>query len=182
MIARSELPSISSILTGLGINPNQHGRTKCPIHQGENKQAFSYNDAKGLWYCFRCGFGGDAIDLVKRSLDVDFVGALRWLGLSSDFIKAPDPAVLRQYRIRTGLKNWAHDLQRELRDQFYHRSKIEMNGKRRLLRDPEDCIGWELLSVAYTGIPFDELERRLDLLNGTDEQQLEIFRQMRSAE
>jgi hypothetical protein len=182
MIDHSQLPPISSILSHLGIAPGRHGRTQCPIHQGENKQAFSYNDDKGQWFCFRCGFGGDAIDLVKHSLDLDFKSALRWLGLEPRSIKAPDPAIVRKRRVRQGLRCWAHKLQRRLRDEFYYRTKIEYYGTRRLKADPEDEIGWSLLEIAYKGAPLDELERILDLLIGTEEQQLEAFKQMGAEE
>ncbi len=181
MIDRAALPSISNILAELGISPNRHGRTKCPIHGGDNRQAFSYNDDKGVWYCFRCGFGGDAIDLVKRAMDTDFIGALRWLGLEPGIMKAPDPVIVRQRRIRQGLKSWAHKLQRKLRDEFYLRSKIEYHGKRRLQKSSDDSIGWELLSIAYKGIPLCELECWLDLLNGTEEQQIKAYKLWRTA-
>jgi hypothetical protein len=181
MIGRAALPSISNILFNLGIKPGKHHRNECPIHRGQNSQVFSYNDDKGVWYCFRCGFGGDAIDLVKRAMDTDFKGAMRWLGLEPGTIPAPDPAIVWQRRIQRGLRSWAHRLQRELRDEFYYRSKIEMYGKGRLAKDIEDRVGWELLSVAYSGVPLDELERLMDLLIGKEEQQLEIFKQMRAA-
>jgi hypothetical protein len=181
MIDHAQLPQISNILSNMGINPGKHGRNECPIHQGENRQAFSYDDDKGVWYCFRCGFGGDAIDLVKRAMDTDFKGAMRWLGLEPGVVEPPDPVIIRQRRVRQGLRSWAHKLQRRLRDEFYYRSKIEYHAKRRLQCDPEDRIGWELLSVAYAGIPLEELERQLDLLIGTEEMQLEIFKQERRA-
>jgi hypothetical protein len=182
MIDRTRLPLISQILCSMGIRPGRHGRNECPIHQGQNKQAFSYNDNKGVWYCFRCGFGGDAIDLVKRAMDTDFVGALRWLGLEPGSVKTPDPAILRRRRIREGLRRWANTLQRELRDEFYLRSRIEHHAKMRVRENPDDDIGWKLLAVAYTGIPLDVLENWLDLLNGTEEQQVEMYRQWRTAE
>lgn len=181
MIDRAQLPPISNILSNMGITPNRHGRTLCPIHQGENKQAFSYDDDKGVWFCFRCGFGGDAIDLVKRAMDTDFPGALRWLGLEPGSVMTPDPAMIRQRRVHHGLQVWARTRERKLRDEFYIRLQNEYDGKRRLQSNPDDRIGWEMLSIAYTGIPLDELERQLDLLIGTEEQQLAIFKEMRCA-
>jgi len=64
MIPRSQLPAISRILSQLGIKPGRRGRTACPIHRGDNQQAFSYDDDKGYWHCFRCNKGGDAVRLV----------------------------------------------------------------------------------------------------------------------
>ncbi len=38
----------------------------CPLHRGDNPQAFVVNRDKNLWYCFtRCQRGGDVIDFVR---------------------------------------------------------------------------------------------------------------------
>lgn len=180
MIERSALPSISRILAEMGINPNSHGRTKCPIHQGENRQAFSYNDQKGVWYCFRCGFGGDAIDLVKRSLDVGFIGALRWLGLKPDFMGTPDPAVMQRHRVHAGLQNWARKTAKGLRFEHYIRERVTVRARARLAVNPEDEWAWNWLEWALKGK--EDLAYKLDLLEGTEEQQIEIYKHMRTAE
>jgi len=39
----------------------------CPVHKGDNPNAFVVNLKKNLWYCFtRCRGGGDVIELVRR--------------------------------------------------------------------------------------------------------------------
>jgi DNA primase len=40
-------------------------RARCPIHGGDNPQAFALTPSKGLWYCHACGVGGDAVDFVR---------------------------------------------------------------------------------------------------------------------
>jgi hypothetical protein len=180
MIDRTALPTISSVLAEMGISPNRHGRTKCPIHRGENRQAFSYSDEKGVWYCFRCGFGGDAIDLVKRSMDVDFIDALRFLGLQPGSIKPPDPVVIQHQRVRTGLHTWARKTAKDLRFEHYIREKVITRAQARLAVNPEDDWAWNWLQWAYTGL--DSIAYKLDLLEGTEEQQIEIYRHMRTAE
>jgi DNA primase len=55
----------------------------CPIHGGDNPNAFVISTSKNIWHCFtRCNTGGDVIDLVRR-LDgkdyrqtADFLSAL----------------------------------------------------------------------------------------------------------
>jgi DNA primase len=181
MIDRLILPSISEILRRLDIPPGRRGRTICPIHRGDNPQAFSYSDDKGQWFCFRCGVGGDAIRLIELALDIDFNRALTWLGIQPGIPQKPDPAVIRRQKIRQGLQNWTRFLERKLRDEFYIRSNNEYHGKRRLRSNPEDRIGWEMLSIAYKGIPLNELESWLDLLIGTEAQLIQAYKMMRAA-
>ena len=153
-------PKISEILSRLNIPPGRRGRTICPIHQGENKQAFSYNDDKGIWYCFRCGSGGDSIDLVKKCLQVDFQGALNWLGIDNGEYSIPNPEKWDKG------KRWHKVLEREreMREEFRIRQQLEIFGMRRLRSDPDSATGWNLLSAAYLGRTLPALEDDLDEL------------------
>lgn len=58
-------------------------RGPCIIHGGDNKTAFRFNKETRTWICFshRCHeiFGADIIGLIKAALDVDFVGAMKYL-------------------------------------------------------------------------------------------------------
>ena len=164
MIPPSDLPAISTILSRLDISPGQRGRTKCPIHRGDNLQAFSFDDKRGQWYCFRCGFGGDAVELVKRSLGANFKTALRWLGLELGKPPAPDPVVIRKRKEQ--LQHWAEllQLQRELRDEYRLRNLIAFHAGQRLRVDPDSWLAWELLDVAYSGRPLGAIEHELDEL------------------
>lgn len=40
-------------------------RGPCPVHKGDNPEAFSVSTDKGLWHCFRCGEGGDVVTLYQ---------------------------------------------------------------------------------------------------------------------
>lgn len=179
MIDRNDLPSISDILSRLRVSPGRRGRTRCPIHQGDNAQAFSYDDAKGQWYCFRCGFGGDAVQLVKRSLDVDFKEALQWLGITPGRPSMPDPESLRRNKVRNGLRQWARKTARELRDEHYVRIRAIAAAERRLKRDEEDEWAWNWLAWAYTGL--EAITYKLDMLEGGEMEQIEVYRHIRRA-
>lgn len=48
----------------------------CPFH-ADTKPSLKVNDAKGLYKCFACGAGGDAITFVKEFKHVEFVDALK---------------------------------------------------------------------------------------------------------
>ena len=42
----------------------QQYRGRCPIHQGQGKEAFHANFRQNLFHCFACGAGGNVLDLV----------------------------------------------------------------------------------------------------------------------
>jgi len=179
MIPREALPSISDVLSRLDIPPGRRGRTLCPIHRGENRQAFSYSDEKAQWFCFRCGIGGDAVKLIERALDTDFKGALTWLGIKPGIPPKPDPAVERRRKARAGLKEWSRQIGKELRDEFYVRELYITAALRRLRNDPDDTWGWNWLQWALTG--HAALEYQLDMIDiGTEEQRLEAYRHWRT--
>lgn len=50
----------------------------CPLHE-ERTPSFYVDDAKGVFYCFGCGQGGDVIDLVRIMSQGTFVEACEWL-------------------------------------------------------------------------------------------------------
>jgi DNA primase len=55
-----------------------HLTGRCPFHD-ERTPSFSVNPAKGLFYCFGCGKGGDLITFVRETQGLDFTGAIEWL-------------------------------------------------------------------------------------------------------
>ena len=50
----------------------------CPFHE-DKKPSLSVNQALGVWYCFGCGAGGDALQFVMQFDSLDFVPALQVL-------------------------------------------------------------------------------------------------------
>ncbi len=68
--------TIASILDDFGIK-YRHRRSACPIHHGDNRSAFSFNDTH--FKCHTRGCKGDRIDLIKSQLNTDFIGALHYL-------------------------------------------------------------------------------------------------------
>lgn len=49
---------------GLRRSGRDHYRGRCPLHQGEGREAFHVDTAKQLFHCFSCGAGGTVLDLV----------------------------------------------------------------------------------------------------------------------
>jgi DNA primase len=49
---------------GLRPSGRDHYRGRCPLHQGEGREAFHVDTARQLFHCFSCGAGGTVLDLV----------------------------------------------------------------------------------------------------------------------
>jgi DNA primase len=64
--------SIEMVLHDKGLNTHLKKRRDqlfgpCPVHGGDNPQAFVVSLKKNLWHCFtKCDAGGDIVDLVRR--------------------------------------------------------------------------------------------------------------------
>jgi len=64
-------------------------RGLCVFHQ-ERSPSLHVNDATGLYHCFGCNAGGDAIRFVMETEGLRFTDALRWLGAAD--LPVADPA------------------------------------------------------------------------------------------
>jgi len=51
-------------VNGLTGGRNGRYRGRCPIHQGEGRDAFHVDVKRKIFHCFSCGAGGDILDLV----------------------------------------------------------------------------------------------------------------------
>jgi len=68
-----------SMIVGQFMSLNKKGANLegiCPFHP-DTKPSLKVNDAKGMYKCFVCGAGGDAITFVKEFKRVEYVDALR---------------------------------------------------------------------------------------------------------
>jgi DNA primase len=63
----------------------------CPLHK-EKTPSFSVDTAQGLFYCFGCGQGGDAIKLHMMLSGDDFPAAIETLAKRSPCLSAPPAA------------------------------------------------------------------------------------------
>ena len=74
--------SILDVARRLGLGePVKQGKeyvVSCPMHD-DRKPSLQLNPAKGTWYCFPCGIGGDGIGLVMKARRVGFPEAIREL-------------------------------------------------------------------------------------------------------
>jgi DNA primase catalytic core len=88
-VARIKDSSVEAVKSALDLVAIVEGRTRlrrqgssykglCPFH-AEKTPSFSVLPERGTYHCFGCGEGGDAIDFVRKTEGVDFVGAIEWL-------------------------------------------------------------------------------------------------------
>ena len=57
----------------------------CPVHDGDNPNAFVVSLSRNLWYCFsRCGQGGDVIELVRQLDNATYQQAAAYLASLAD--------------------------------------------------------------------------------------------------
>ncbi len=177
MIDTSALPTWQEIFLRIGEKAPRGKRARCPIHDGDSLTSLAFDEDKGVFYCHVCHAAGDKIGFLRQLYKCDFKEALRFFGLEPGKPPAPDPQVIKQRRMREGLKVWTRTTGRKLRDEYYTNEKLITKATERLKKDPEDSQAWELLAAALPGQA--EREHYLDLLNGTEEQQLTIYRTWR---
>jgi DNA primase len=66
--ARARLP-LAAVLDLLGFVPHRRTgdqvRGPCPVHRSRGPQgrSFAVHLGRGVWHCFRCGAGGNGLDL-----------------------------------------------------------------------------------------------------------------------
>jgi DNA primase len=79
VVAAADMVEVVSGRTQLRRASGSRYMGRCPFHE-ERTPSFSVNPAEKLYYCFGCGKGGDLISFVCESENLDFVGAIEWLG------------------------------------------------------------------------------------------------------
>jgi DNA primase len=89
--------SIKTVLTAEGLAASLKRRGQrlvgpCPVHGGDNPQAFVVDLARDLWYCFtRCQGGGDVVELVRRMHHLGYRQSARYLATLAQAPPPPSP-------------------------------------------------------------------------------------------
>lgn len=99
-------------------------RGRCPIHGGQNRDAFAVYPDQGSWYCFRCAEGGDVLNLYEKARGYwDRKAALTDLAGEYD-VKRPERST--KWHQRQGEKDWKRDEIRRVRAGIYQRRFLRM--------------------------------------------------------
>lgn len=69
--------AIEEVAKRLGINVRRHSAL-CPFHD-DHHPSFVFNIKKNIWRCYVCDIWGGPIDLVMKTLGLNFKDACRWL-------------------------------------------------------------------------------------------------------
>jgi DNA primase len=77
VLARVDLAELAGHYLSLK-RAGQECTGRCPFHE-EKSPSFHVNPEKGLFYCFGCKAGGNAIDFIMRIENLEFRDALEWL-------------------------------------------------------------------------------------------------------
>lgn len=104
--------TITKVWLGLGGDPLKRGRARAFYRDGDNQQAVSFNDSKGVWFDHRDSTGGGVLDLIQRVLGCDRAGALRWLSNFTGLPLGDRPATRDE---RRALAEHRERTQREMR-------------------------------------------------------------------
>jgi hypothetical protein len=80
-IAALDIADVAQKL-GLQVAPGRRSprQSICPFHDDTKPSLYLYQNDDPHFHCFTCHAHGDTVELVKRSQQVDFAGALSWLG------------------------------------------------------------------------------------------------------
>ena len=86
----------------------------CPLH-GEKTPSFNVSPAKGIFKCFGCGEGGDAISFLQKHDGLDYVGALRHIAGKYNITveEAEVPEEVRAEHQRAGALQLVNDFARD---------------------------------------------------------------------
>ena len=57
----------------------------CPFHN-EKTGSFTVSPSKGIYKCFGCGKGGNAVNFIMEHEQLSYVEALRWLAAKYNII------------------------------------------------------------------------------------------------
>lgn len=118
----------------------------CPFHS-DRIPSFSVNEQKGLFYCFGCGAGGDAIRFIEVIEGISFLEALALLGIRRDQIpRSQNDAVKRLAATVSAWTNGRFDKAQNLLREIGQRESLarELNWQ----TEVEHCNReWEILSV-----------------------------------
>jgi DNA primase len=77
--AAADIVEVVSARTSLRRASSSRFTGRCPFHE-ERTPSFSVDPVDKLYYCFGCGKGGDVVRFVQETENLDFAGAIEWLG------------------------------------------------------------------------------------------------------
>ena len=90
----------------------------CPFH-GEKTASFNVNPARGIFHCFGCGVGGNAVDFIMRIEGLSFPQAVKFLAKRVG-VEIPERPLSREEKRKVDEQEQAYRIN-ELACEFYRR-------------------------------------------------------------
>lgn len=131
--------SIASALSMLDAPVGSRGRTACPIPgcsstKKNRPDEFSYTAF--AWKCFRCGGGGDVIELVRRVTGCGFLDALEWFsGRGISIKKGPIKPRLSLRSFWVARRSSAEEQRSSISRTILHHQNVELRKIKALHKD-----------------------------------------------
>ena len=135
----------------------------CPFHNDRNTPSLSVSDQKGLYHCFSCGAGGNALTFLKEYNKLDFVDSMKILGelagIDIEYYLQNQQDILP---LRNKLKT-IHQIAQE----FYIEQLFKIDNPqtelavRTIKKRKLDKKTIELFGLGFGGIGWDELFKKL---------------------
>lgn len=143
----------------------------CPLHS-EKTPSFSISPASNLFYCFGCKRGGDGIDFIRYTENMDFIEAVKHIashhGISIEEDEGKSPEEIKESKHRESLLVTME----KVHSFFEYNLRVEMNDDSRQAR--EYCYGrWpdDFCSTASIGYAPKESQPFIDFckINALDQ-------------
>jgi phage/plasmid primase-like uncharacterized protein len=109
-----------------GLKLNRSHMVCCPFHS-ENTPSFSVKPGEGIWKCFGCGEGGDAVDFVAKIRGVEPLEAAK--------------LIAEMFGIEDTVSNGSKRVDKVTAESKTSRRDASVSLKRRVKEYIEDCIG-----------------------------------------
>ena len=146
---------IVEIIQQSGVQIRKQGKDYfgcCPFHS-EKTASFSVSPAKQIYHCFGCGAGGDVIEFVMEYHNLDFPGALQYLG-----IEQTTPQTKQQIRKQSKARYRA-EKRKAYQDKLYKEFKAW------IVSYQWYCIEWiDLINSAMKMLSWEHIKKLSDLI------------------
>jgi len=129
---------IIDVISDLEVNLTKKGSNYtacCPFHE-EHTPSFMVSPTKGIFKCFGCGQGGDAVNFVRQKKGFSFYEAMLWLGKYLGVeIEFEDNLTKEQREEKINIEKQTLDILDYAKD-YYHKTLMKM---------PRESDVWQML-------------------------------------
>ncbi len=142
----------------------------CPFHEDRNPSLTIYPG--GRYHCFGCGASGDCFEFVRNYYNLDFPGALKFLGVKNEPLTFAEKEEVgrrkRRHKLLSDFRSWEREIIDKL--SLFVRATNLVKSKIKLLNDAvilDKLEWWEyLLEIMLSGDEREKLKVYSEAKNG----------------